>query len=65
MAMDLRENGFPDIRFHDLRHTSISLLLAMGNMINMVQGRAGHSKATVTTDIYGSVMPVYSWRQTG
>jgi integrase len=52
----LWENNLPDIRFHDLRHTSISLLLDMGTPINTVQHRAGHSKASVTTDIYGHVM---------
>jgi integrase len=52
----LRENGLPDIRFHDLRHTSISLLLDMGMPVNTVQSRAGHSKASVTTDIYGHAM---------
>jgi integrase len=52
----LSENSLPDIRFHDLRHTSISLLLDMGTPVNTVQHRAGHSKASVTTDIYGHVM---------
>jgi integrase len=52
----LRENGLPEIRFHDLRHTSISLLLDIGTPVNTVQRRAGHSKASVTTDIYGHVM---------
>ena len=49
----LRENDLPDLRFHDLRHTSISLLLDMGTPVNTVQRRAGHSKASVTTDTYG------------
>jgi integrase len=52
----LRENGLPELRFHDLRHTSISLLLDIGTPVNTVQKRAGHSKASVTTDIYGHVM---------
>jgi integrase len=51
----LRENGLPDIRFHGLRHTSISLLLDMGTPVNTVQHRAGNSKVSVTTDIYGHV----------
>jgi integrase len=49
----LEKAGLPNIRFHDLRHTSISLLLEMGTPVNTVQRRAGHSKASVTTDIYG------------
>jgi integrase len=52
----LREAGLPDIRFHDLRHTSISILLGNGTPVNTVQSRAGHSKASVTTDIYGHAM---------
>jgi integrase len=49
----LKKAGLPDIRFHDLRHTSISFLLDLGTPINTVQQRSGHSKASVTTDIYG------------
>ena len=49
----LKENGLPLIRFHDLRHTSITILLDMGTPVNTVQQRAGHSKASVTTDTYG------------
>ncbi|MFH2104003.1 MAG: site-specific integrase [Chloroflexota bacterium] len=52
----LREAGLPNIRFHDLRHTSISILLDNGTPVNTVQSRAGHSKASVTTDIYGYAM---------
>jgi integrase len=52
----LREAGLPDLRFHDLRHTSISILLDNGTPVNTVQSRAGHSKASVTTDIYGHAM---------
>ncbi len=49
----LKKAGLPSIRFHDLRHTSISFLLEMGTPVNTVQQRSGHSKASVTTDIYG------------
>jgi integrase len=49
----LQENGLPNIRFHDLRHTSITFLLDSGTPINTVQRRAGHSKASITTDTYG------------
>ncbi len=52
----LKEVGLPLIRFHDLRHTSISFLLDMGTPLNTVQRRAGHSKASVTADIYGHAM---------
>lgn len=49
----LKQNGLPPIRFHDLRHTSLSLLLDGGTPVNTVQKRAGHSKASITTDTYG------------
>jgi integrase len=52
----LKRNGLPDIRFHDLRHTSLSFLLDSGTPVNTVQRRAGHSKASVTTDTYGHSM---------
>ena len=52
----LQKAGLPEIRFHDLRHTSISLMLESGVPLNTVQKRAGHSKASVTADIYGHAM---------
>jgi integrase len=52
----LHKAGLPDMRFHDLRHTSISLLLEMGTPLNTVQRRAGHAKASVTADVYGHAM---------
>lgn len=48
--------GLPDMRFHDLRHTALSFLIDMGIAVTTVQQRAGHSKASVTTDIYGHSM---------
>jgi integrase len=53
----LKKAGLPNIRFHDLCHTSISFLLEMGTPLNTVQRRAGHSKPSVTADIYGHAMP--------
>ncbi len=52
----LHKAGLPDMRFHDLRHTSLSLLMDIGVSVTTVQQRAGHSKASVTTDIYGHSM---------
>jgi integrase len=52
----LQDAGLPDRRFHDLRHTAISIQLDHGIPVNTVQSRAGHSKASVTTDIYGHAM---------
>ncbi len=52
----LKRAGLPDIRFHDLRHTSISFLLEMGMPVNTVQRRAGHAMASTTINIYGHAM---------
>lgn len=46
----------PIIRIHDLRHTSATLLLANGTDIETVSKRLGHSKASITLDVYGHAM---------
>ncbi len=43
----------PVIRLHDLRHTSATLLLGYGVDIETVSHRMGHSKASITLDVYG------------
>jgi integrase len=43
----------PRIRFHDLRHSAASLLLANGVPVIDVQTRLGHAKPSITLDIYG------------
>jgi integrase len=53
----LRAAGLKRVRFHDLRHTSISLQLAAGIGPKQVQERAGHSSATMTMDRYGHCIP--------
>ena len=46
----------PRIRFHDLRHTAASILLADGTVpLNVISERLGHAKPSVTLDIYGHV----------
>jgi integrase len=49
----LKRAGLPEIRFHDLRHTSLNTLMEMGLPVNTVQRRAGHTRASTTVDIYG------------
>ena len=47
----------PNIRLHDLRHTGATLLLGNNADIETVSHRLGHSKASVTLDIYGHALP--------
>lgn len=42
-------------RFHDLRHTAATLLLAQGVPLEQVQEILGHSSIQVTKDIYGHI----------
>lgn len=53
----LKAAKLPRIRFHDLRHTSASLLLAAGVHPKVVQERLGHSQIGITLDIYSHVLP--------
>lgn len=47
--------GVPAIRFHDLRHTSATLLLAEGVHGKIVQERLGHANIAMTLDLYSHV----------
>ncbi|MBN9109929.1 MAG: site-specific integrase [Pseudonocardia sp.] len=50
---DLREKaGLGTLRFHDLRHTAVSLLLALGVPPHVVREIAGHSDIKVTMTVY-------------
>ena len=49
----LQRAGLPSIRFHDLRHTCASLLLANGVPMEQVKEWLGHSEISTTVDIYG------------
>jgi len=45
--------GVPKVRFHDLRHTAASLMLNNGIPVIVVSKILGHSKPSITLDIYG------------
>jgi integrase len=53
----LQVSGLPEIRFHDLRHSSASLLLNHGIPAIVVSRRLGHYKVSMTLDIYGHLIP--------
>jgi integrase len=46
-----------DFRFHDLRHFSVTTLIAAGVDIRTVAERHGHAKATMTLDRYAHALP--------
>jgi integrase len=48
----------PKIKFHELRHTGISMMIGMGLSVKEVQEIAGHADATTTLNIYSHV-----WQQ--
>ena len=52
----LRRTGLPNIRFHDLWHTSATLMLEMGLNPKLAQKRLGHSNVSVTMGIYSHVI---------
>lgn len=51
----MRKAGIPKVRFHDLRHTHATQLLASGVHPKIVQERLGHSTITLTLDLYSHV----------
>ena len=53
----LKQAGLPDMRFHDLRHSSATLLLSAGIHPKVVQEILGHSQISMTMDIYSHVLP--------
>lgn len=48
------EAGFPELRFHDMRHTHATLMLDAGEDPRIVQKRLGHQKPSTTLNIYGN-----------
>ena len=48
----LEKNGFQRMRFHDLRHSCASLLLANGVPLKEIQVWLGHSDFAVTANVY-------------
>jgi integrase len=53
----LQVSGLPRMRFHDLRHSAGSLLIAQGVHPRTIMEILGHSQIGITTDLYGHVLP--------
>ena len=50
-------SGLPYIRFHDLRHTHASLLVASGIPVKVVSERLGHAHPSFTIHTYQHLLP--------
>lgn len=53
----LEKAQLPVMRFHDLRHSTATLLLSIGIHPKIVQELLGHSQILVTLEIYSHVLP--------
>ena len=53
----LRRAGLRRIRFHDLRHTFASLMIANGEDIVRVSRLLGHASPKITLDVYAHMFP--------
>ncbi len=45
------------LRFHDLRHTQATALIALGEHMKVISSRLGHSSIQITMDRYGHLLP--------
>jgi integrase len=53
----LKQAGLPAIRYHDLRHSTASLMLAQGVAARVVMETLGHSDIRMTMNTYSHVAP--------
>jgi len=53
----LKANGLRKLRFHDLRHTCATLLLAQGVHPRLIMEILGHSQIAITMNLYSHVIP--------
>jgi integrase len=51
----IKQAGVPEIRFHDLRHTCATLMLANNVHPKIVQERLGHADVSMTLNRYSHV----------
>jgi integrase len=56
-ARIVKKSDLPKVRFHDLRHTHASLLVASGTPIKVVTERLGHAHPAFTMHTYQHLLP--------
>ncbi len=52
----LNRAKLPDIRFHDLRHTTASIALSNGVSPKVIQAMLGHANISITLDTYSHLL---------
>ena len=52
----LENNDLPHIRFHDLRHSHVTLLINSKVPIKVISERVGHSNINTTLNVYSHVL---------
>ncbi|GHO44110.1 tyrosine-type recombinase/integrase [Ktedonospora formicarum] len=57
MKKPLEKVGLPNIRFHDLRHSTATLQLSKGVHPKIVQEILGHSEIGMTLNTYSHILP--------
>ena len=53
----IADSALPRVRFHDLRHSHATHLLARGVHPKIAQERLGHATISITLDLYSHVLP--------
>ncbi len=48
--------GLPVMRFHDLRHTAVTIMLQQADDLNFIKEQVGHSHINVTLGKYGKLL---------
>ena len=57
MQKVIDKEGFPNVVFHSLRHTSVTYKLKLSDGdIKAVQGDSGHAQADMVTEVYGHIL---------
>lgn len=57
LSLCLKKAGMRHLRFHDLRHSFASYLIANGESLAYVRDQMGHASIQITVDTYGHLIP--------